>query len=45
MSAPDASSAWDIRCQVREKLIEFVQKNYPEALPKTRAELNKAEDL
>lgn len=39
MSAPNASAAWDLRCHVREKLIEFVQKNYPDALPKLRAEL------
>jgi small-conductance mechanosensitive channel len=39
MSAVDASTAWDLRCHVREKLIEFVQKNYPQALPKLRAEL------
>ncbi len=44
MSAADSSAAWDLRCEVREKLIEFVQKNYPEALPKTRAELRKIED-
>jgi small-conductance mechanosensitive channel len=40
MSAPNASLAWDLRCHIREKLIEFVQKNYPDALPKLRAELN-----
>jgi hypothetical protein len=45
MSAADASIAWDLRCEVREKLIEFVQKSYPEALPKTRAELRKIEDV
>jgi len=39
MSAPDASSAWNLRCEVREKLIEFIQKNYPEGLPKVRAEI------
>jgi small-conductance mechanosensitive channel len=43
MSAADSSAAWDLRCEVREKLIEFVQKNHPEALPKTRAELKKTE--
>lgn len=43
MSAADSSAAWDLRCEVREKLIEFVQKNYPEALPKARAELKKTE--
>lgn len=41
VSAADASSAWTLRCEVREKLIEFVQKNYPEALPKLRTELRK----
>jgi len=41
MSAADASLAWDLRCRVREKLVEFVQKNYPQTLPRLRAELNK----
>jgi len=36
MSAKDSSTAWDLRVYVREKLIEFLQKNYPESLPKTR---------
>ena len=38
MSAADASAAWSLRCEVREKLIEFVQKKYPQALPKLRIE-------
>jgi len=38
-SAPDASTAWNLRCHVREKLVEFIQKNYPESLPKLRASL------
>jgi small-conductance mechanosensitive channel len=41
MSAADASKAWDLRCHVREKLVEFIQKNYPNALPKLRAEFDK----
>jgi hypothetical protein len=40
MSAPDAGSAWNLRCEVREKLIEFLQKKYPGVLPKFRAEFN-----
>jgi len=36
MSAKDSGSAWDLRVFVREKLIEFLQKKYPESLPKTR---------
>jgi len=39
MSASDASSAWDLRCDVREKLLAFIQNNYPESLPRFRAEL------
>jgi len=39
MSAPDSSSAWNLRCHVREKLIEFLQQHHPQALPRTRAEL------
>jgi small-conductance mechanosensitive channel len=44
MSAADSSLAWDLRCEVREKLIDFVQNKYPYALPKTRAELSKTGD-
>jgi len=36
MSAPDAGTAWELRCEVREKLVEFMQKNYPAYLPKFR---------
>ncbi len=36
MSAKDSPTAWDLRVFIREKLIEFIQKNYPESLPKTR---------
>ena len=40
MSAPDASTAWSLRCEVREKLIDFIQKKYPKALPRFRAEMD-----
>ena len=36
MSARDSPSAFDLRCFVREEMIEFIQTNYPETLPKTR---------
>lgn len=39
VSAANASDAWDLRCQVREELLTFIQKTYPDALPRTRAEL------
>ena len=40
MSASNASKAWDLRCYVREKLIAFLQENYPDSLPRTRASLS-----
>jgi small-conductance mechanosensitive channel len=39
MSASDSPNAWNLRFEVREKLISFVQINYPDSLPKTRAEI------
>lgn len=44
MSAPDAGTAWDLRCHVREKLIEFVQKKYPHALPRLRTQFEESEN-
>jgi small-conductance mechanosensitive channel len=38
MSAKDSSDAWDLRCLVREKLISFLQKNFPDSLPRLRIE-------
>jgi len=42
MSAADSSSAWELRCDVREKLIGFIRQNYPDSLPKVRAELTES---
>ena len=39
-SAADASIAWDLRCEVREKLVAFIQQKYPESLPRFRASLD-----
>jgi hypothetical protein len=36
MSAPDAPTAWDLRCEVREKLITYLQQQHPQSLPRTR---------
>jgi len=44
VSAPNAGVSWDLRCLIREKLIEFIQKNYPHALPRLRADLQKPEN-
>jgi len=39
VSAANAPAAWDLRCEVREALIAFLQREYPHALPKQRAEV------
>jgi len=36
VSAKNSPTAWDLRVYIREKMIEFIQKNYPDSLPKTR---------
>lgn len=39
VSARDASELWDLRCDVREKLVAWVRRAQPEALPVQRIEL------
>ncbi len=36
VSAGDAGKAWDLRVHVREALVAFLQREYPESLPRTR---------
>jgi small-conductance mechanosensitive channel len=43
VSATDASKAWNLRCEVREKLVTFLQREYPAALPKLRGELREGD--
>lgn len=39
VTAADASKAWDLRCHVREWLIDFIQREHPECLPLLRTDL------
>ncbi len=41
MSARDSSTSWDLQCEVRERLIDFIASNYPDALPRTRTEFSR----
>lgn len=41
VSARNSPTAWDLRVYLREQLIVFIQKNYPEHLPKSRVSINK----
>ncbi|MBV8754261.1 MAG: mechanosensitive ion channel family protein [Hyphomicrobiales bacterium] len=45
VSAADAGATSDLRCEVREALIAFLQREYPGALPKRRAEVTLSESL
>lgn len=40
VSADNAGDAWDLRCDVREKLLAYLQREHPDALPRVRAELS-----
>jgi hypothetical protein len=42
VSASNAGRAFDLRCEVREKMITFLQAEYPHALPRGRAEIDGA---
>lgn len=35
-SATDAGRAFDLRCEIREKLLAWIRDQHPEALPVTR---------
>jgi small-conductance mechanosensitive channel len=36
----DSGKGWDLRCDIREKLIAYIQKNHPHCLPRFRAEID-----
>jgi hypothetical protein len=37
VSSADSSQAWDLRCKLREQLVDFIRANYPQSLPVLRA--------
>lgn len=44
MSAASSTDAWELRVYIREKLIAFIQREYPQCLPKTRVSLKNSEN-
>ena len=40
MSAANSGAAWDLRCHVRERMMEWLRLEHPDWLPRTRAEVN-----
>ena len=43
-TSADSSKGWDLRCDIREKLITYIQKNHPNSLPQFRTELRGSKD-
>mgnify|MGYP001401797487 CR=1 FL=1 len=41
VSAADSPTCWDLRCKVREKLVGFIQSEFPDCLPRVRAEIER----
>jgi small-conductance mechanosensitive channel len=39
VSASDSSTAWDLRCHVRERMLDFLRREYPGSLPRVRGEM------
>jgi small-conductance mechanosensitive channel len=42
VSSTDSGRNWDLRCHVREGLINYVQTHHPDALPRWRGELERS---
>ncbi len=42
-TSADSSQLWTLRCDIREKFIVFIQKNYPQCMPRFRAEISDTE--
>ncbi|REG57972.1 mechanosensitive ion channel-like protein [Paraburkholderia sp. BL6669N2] len=40
VSSLDSGLNWDLRCRVREGLLDFIQQHYPQYLPRARAEVS-----
>jgi len=38
-TAEDSSKSWDLRCEIREKFIAYIQQHHPQSLPMVRAKI------
>jgi small-conductance mechanosensitive channel len=39
-TSADSSKDWDLRCDIREKLIAYIQKHHPQSLPQFRTQIS-----
>ena len=44
MSVADSSAGWNLQCEIREKLIDFLQQRFPEYLPRVRLQMDTPPD-
>lgn len=44
VTSANSSLSWDLRCKVREALVDFMQREYPQHLPMMRAEIGTPEN-
>ena len=44
MSARNSPGTWDLRCEIREKMLKWLRNEYPEALPRQRVEMRVTTD-
>jgi small-conductance mechanosensitive channel len=45
VSARNSGQTFDLRCEVREKLVKFLQEEYPHALPRQRTEISGLQEV
>jgi small-conductance mechanosensitive channel len=41
-TSADSSKSWDLRCEIREKLVDFIQHHQPNSLPKLRTYISES---
>ena len=41
-TSADSSTSWNLRCEIREKFIAFIQSHHPQSLPQLRTQLSGA---
>lgn len=44
MSAPTSTLLWELRCHIREHLVAYIQREFPDYLPRVRAQFEQPED-
>jgi small-conductance mechanosensitive channel len=44
-TSSDSSKSWDLRCEIREKFVAYIQRNHPDGLPRSRTEILGASKL